>query len=178
MSFQNTVLPPSTITELYRNLLVFPTDESKKVPPKKIDEPPVKFLGNNAKNIAIIVNHVTEVFLPEKHLDLISKMLTACKLNLGDVAIINQGTGFTDIEKIKTHLRPRQIILFGVEPVEIKLPLTFPHFKIQPYANTDYLSVPSLDVLNSEGEEGKLLKTKLWVCLKSMFEVNNSRLTS
>jgi len=133
----------------------------------------VKFLGNNMRHIAIIVNQAADVFLPEKHLEFLSKILSACKLNIGDVAIVNEGYKFVDIATLKKELQPRSIILFGLEPTDLKLPLNFPHFKIQNYDEIVYLSVPALEALNVDNEEGKLLKTRLWVCLKTMFEVPN-----
>lgn len=177
MSFKDTVLPASMIVSLYRKVLVSPVIEVSLGAPsnKQIEQPPIKFLGNNAKKIVIVVNHPSEVFLPDRHLDFLTKMLSACKLNLGDVAILNQGSEFVGIDTINTHLQPRQLILFGVDPTEIRLPMSFPHFKILQYADSAYLSAPSLDLLNMETEEGKLLKTRLWVCLKSLFEVSNQK---
>ena len=92
-------------------------------------------------------------------------------MNIGDVGIVNVGYKVVDMSTIKQELNPNNIILFGVEPTDLKLPLNFPHFKIQNYDDVAYLSVPPFEALNVENEEGKLLKTKLWVCLKTMFEV-------
>jgi hypothetical protein len=80
-----------------------------------------------------------------------------------------------DINILIKQLQPKQVIMFGIEPTELKLPLSFPQFKLQEYALCTYLYVPSLDSLNNESEEGKLLKTKLWICLKSMFEVSSTK---
>ena len=174
MSLQNTILPDILIAELYRNVFVIPSADSstKNVEVAHGKEVPlVKFLGNNLKKIVIVVNQPSEVFLPEKHLEFLSKILVACKLNIGDVAIVNEGDKFVDIAMIKQELKPNNIILFGIEPTYLKLPLNFPHFKIQNYDEVAYLSVPGFEALNVENEEGKLLKTKLWVCLKTMFEV-------
>jgi hypothetical protein len=176
MSFQNIILPGLLVEDLYRNVLVLPPrDEngmiSEVIPAR--ESVGIKFLGNNLKHIVIVVNEPAEVFLQEKHLEFLSKILAACKLNIGDVAIVNEGHKFADIATIKKELRPHCIILFGLEPTDLKLPLNFPHFKIQNYDDVAYLSVPALEILNVDNEEGKLLKTRLWVCLKTMFEVQN-----
>jgi len=34
-----------------------------------------------------------------------------------------------------------------------------------------YLQVPALEELNGDSEQAKLLKTKLWVCLRQLFQV-------
>ncbi len=130
-----------------------------------------KFLGKNQQHVAIIVRSPGEAFLPEQHLQLLTKMLSACKLNLGDVAIVNDASRQVEINQLKAQLFPKQVLLFGIGPEETGLPLSFPMFKAQEYAGTTYLYTPSLDDLNQETEEGKLLKRKLWDNLKMMFGV-------
>lgn len=178
MSFQNLILPDLVISELYKNVHLNNVENlnQKTLKLPQAESVSLKFLGNNAKRVTIIVKHVNETFLPEKHLEFLIKILSACKLNIGDVAIINQANRPANINQLLQQLHPKQLIMFGIEPTEIKLPMSFPNFKLQLYADTTYLSVPSLDLLNSETEDGKLLKTKLWVCLKAMFDVSGSKL--
>jgi hypothetical protein len=49
--------------------------------------------------------------------------------------------------------------------------MDFPVFKIQAYDQCTYLPAPSLEELVRPGDEGKLLKSKLWVCLKTLFAI-------
>jgi hypothetical protein len=130
-----------------------------------------KFLGNNRQQVAVIVRFAGEAFLPENHLQMLTKMLGACKLNLGDVAIVNDASQKVEINALKDQLSPKRVLLFGVSPEETGLPLSFPAFKSQDYAGSTYLYTPSLDVLNQETEEGKTLKRKLWESLKVIFGV-------
>src|SRR5262245_22943207 len=109
-----------------------------------------KALGNNKRNISVIVHFPSEVFVPEAELQFLTKMLGACKLNLADVAIVNHATSAVEIEQLKTQLQPRYVLLFGVEPTEILLPINSPSFKEQPYAGTTYLFSPGLSQLNQE----------------------------
>jgi hypothetical protein len=109
------------------------------------------------------------VFVPESDLQFLTKMLSACKLNLADVAIVNHATSEVAIDQLKEQLRPLHVLLFGVEPTTIRLPISFPAFKEQAYAGTTYLFAPGLAQLNQETEEAKLTKRKLWDCLKRMF---------
>ncbi len=130
-----------------------------------------KVLGNNRQHVAVIVRFPGEAFLPENHLQMLTKMLGACKLNLGDVAIVNDATQQVNINVLKDQLSPKRVLLFGVSPEETGLPLNFPAFKDQEYAGSTYLYTPSLDELNKETEEGKVLKRKLWESLKKIFGV-------
>ncbi|MBO9201349.1 MULTISPECIES: hypothetical protein [Niastella] len=128
-----------------------------------------KTLGNNKQQITVVVNCTNDVYVPEADLAFLTKMLGACKLNMADVAIVNHATAPVAIEKLKAQLQPKSLLLFGVEPGDIQLPINFPPFKEQPYAGTTYLYTPALSLLNQETEEAKLLKRKLWDCLKRMF---------
>lgn len=146
-----------------------PVPVIEKTPPKPANLPPYKVLGNNKRHISIVVNYPNEVFIPEADLQFLTKMLGACKLNMADVAIVNHATAAVAIERFKTQLQPAFLLLFGVEPDVIQLPINFPSFKEQPYAGTTYLFTPALDQLNQETDQAKLLKRKLWDCLKRMF---------
>lgn len=191
MSLTNVKLPGSVIASLYRQSLVQdenavqttqpamevaqPASSTAAVEPPEPQPQPVKtsgaykVLGNNKQHISVVVYSTSEVFLAESDLQFLTKMLGACKLNLADVAIVNHATAEVAIEKLKAQLLPRFVLLFGVEPPAIQLPISFPAFKEQPYAGTTYLYAPALQQLNQENEEAKLMKRKLWDCLKRMF---------
>jgi hypothetical protein len=190
MSLTNINLPEFVIADLYRNTLIQPEggalprpfqpagrDEEKRpaepavvTQPVKQSEPVTyKTLGNNKQQITVVVNCPNDVYVPEADLQFLTKMLGACKLNMADVAIVNHASAPIAIDRLKTQLQPKSLLLFGVEPGDIQLPISFPPFKEQPYAGTTYLFTPSLGQLNQETEEAKLLKRKLWDCLKRMF---------
>jgi len=195
MSLTNIHLPGFIIADLYRNSLIQPEGGSlpqRAVAPPAVEQQPVvkepvatpvtnippvqqpepaayKTLGNNKQQITIVVNCPNDVYVPEADLQFLTKMLGACKLNMADVAIVNLANAPIAINRLKTQLQPKSLLLFGVEPGEIQLPISFPPFKEQPYAGTTYLFTPSLSQLNQETEEAKLLKRKLWDCLKRMF---------
>lgn len=177
MSLQKIVLPDFLITELYKRIHLIVDSEVLESAPEvpEFKRGNLKFLGNNVKKVTIMVQYSEDVFLPEKHMEFLIRILGACKLNIGDVAIVNGGSKPIDINDLIQQLEPEKMLLFGIEPTELRLPLSFPQFKLQEYARCTYLYVPSLDNLNSETEEGKLLKTKLWICLRTMFDVSSSK---
>lgn len=132
---------------------------------------PYKTLGNHRRNITILVNAPGSPFLPDNQLSFLTKILEACRLNMGDVAIVNHASAPVNITALRAQLQPSVILLFGLEPTTIRLPINFPVFKLQPYDQCTYLSAPALDLLVQTSEESKLLKSKLWLCLKSIFDV-------
>ena len=178
MSLSSITLPGTVIADLYRDSLVRTGQQEKGPAPDIIPGNKTagqannyKILGNNQQQITIIVDFREESFLPDRHLQFLTKMLEACKLNLGDVALVNHAKKPVDMELLRGQLNPAYVLLFGVEPITIKLPLNFPQFKEQAYAGSTYLYTPPLDILNQDSEEGKLLKSKLWVCLRKLFKV-------
>ncbi len=199
MSLNQFKLPHFLVEELYKDALLTPpgkpsartpssTDSapfapapaSPAAPPAQVPTPAAspspappgyKFLGNNRRKITLLVNSPGSVFLPDEHLTFLTKILAACRMTLADVAIVNQATEPVAVAALRQQLSPTTILLFGLEPTAIRLPINFPFFKIQPYDQCTYLSVPALDQLTSETEESKLLKSKLWVCLKTLFDV-------
>lgn len=187
MSLNNIQLPDIVIAGLYKKGIIGGAPETGAVtapvatvsvkPPAEAAAPPTpaagayKFLGNNRQQVVIVVRFPGEVFLPESHLQMLTKMLGACKLNLGDVAIVNEATQGIDINLLKEQLHPKKLLLFGVTPEETGLPLNFPPFKDQEYAGCVYLCAPGLEQLNMDNEEGKTLKKKLWESLKKLFGV-------
>ena len=98
-------------------------------------------------------------------------MLEACQLNLGDIAIINLANNPATIADIKKELRSSTVILLGIEPIMIQLPLNFPHFNPQPYDGMVFLCTPPASELNQQTHEAKLLKSKLWVSLQKLFKL-------
>jgi hypothetical protein len=132
---------------------------------------PIKFLGNNSRNVVLLVNYPGEAFLPDEQLQFLTKILGACKLNLGDVAIINQAHLSSDFETIQKELSPQKLLLFGIDPSAIRLPIQFPDFKPQSFSGCVFLKSPATELLNQENEEARNRKMQLWNSLKQLFQL-------
>jgi len=135
------------------------------------NQPPFKHLGGNQKNITFIVHYPNDVFLPQPHLDWLGKLLEACQLNLGDIAILNIAKTPATIAHIKKELRSSTVILLGTEPLSIQLPINFPHFNLQSHDGMTFLCTPPVADLNQNTQEARLAKTKLWVSLQKLFKL-------
>ena len=132
---------------------------------------PYKTLGNHRRKVTILVNTPGTPFLPDNQLNFLTKILEACRMNIGDVAIVNHAAAAVNITALRDQLQPTVVILFGLEPTTIRLPINFPEFRLQPYDQCTYLSAPPLGQLVQNSDESRLLKSKLWVCLKTLFDV-------
>jgi hypothetical protein len=197
MELNNIRLTGLAIDELYKDTLLYPADNTHASPaplrepatapapspadtsvhsPSPTDTPPpvpnlYKSLGNNRRAVTILVHSPGTAYLPDDQLSFLSKILLACQMTLADIAIVNTATQPVLIATLRQQLHPKAVLLFGLEPVAINLPINFPLFRLQPYDDCTYLAAPPLHLLVGQSEESRLLKSKLWVCLKSLFDV-------
>ena len=172
MSLNNLQLPASLLPDLYGHTLVQSGEKVATAKEKKnIDEAKLSFLGGNEKKITIVVADAQQAYMSDVDLEWLQKMLLACKLSLGDVAIINLHTKKTNINAIKQQLNPGKLLMLGPSPAQLELPLNFPMFKLQQHDDCIYLHAPSPAELNHESGEIVDQKKKLWACLKQLFEL-------
>ncbi|MBV9986561.1 MAG: hypothetical protein JO301_02715 [Chitinophagaceae bacterium] len=168
-----TILPDFLLADLYKQNLVIIEGEAKaaEIPaPKTSDEPLSQWwLGSNLQKITLIVNEAEAVYLRDESLNFLSAILEACKLNLGDVAIVNIASRPVDYGFLKTNLAPKTIVLFGIGAAQIRLPFTIPNYQVQQYDGCNLLLAPPLEAMLGSDKEAKLEKSKLWLCLKKMF---------
>jgi hypothetical protein len=164
MGLDDIQLPAIVLQDLYKNSLVdLGVIASRKLIEK---ESGIAFLGNNQKQIAVIVNDSSTIYLPDDDLNFLIGILGACKLSMSDVALVNiSKKEKLDYLLLAEELQAEKILLFGVEPSELELPLQFPFYQIQQFNSQVYLSSPALTIIAADKAE----KTKLWNCLKQIF---------
>ena len=175
MDLNQIKLPASVIADLYYSSLIVMDKVPVIFQPEVVvnvekDQPDIgwKWLGDNSKNILLIVHYTDVVHLPDHELSFLSGMLGACNLTLGDVAIVNlHNHPEKSYKELIVHFKSKIVFLFGVEPKAFHLPISFPHFQIQPFGNCSFLFSPALKEL----EYDKMLKSKLWVCLRRIFNI-------
>jgi hypothetical protein len=175
MSLSYLRLPPSVIAELYKSTLIdlpdrpgpanFVSVQSRPLPPVST------FLGQNLKNILLYVDYPEEEFIPASELKFLTSMLGACGLELKHIALINLARQFVTVDELLVSLAPKYLLVFGGNagtPAGIR---DIPELVIATLQNFSVLKAPSLEKLNKNDKEGKLLKSRLWVNLKQLFNV-------
>ena len=181
MDLNHLELPASVVAGLYQNSLIDSGEITGNTSSATIPLPAAatsitanetisswKYLGNNLKNILIVVNNDGAVYLPDEELDFLTGILGACKLNLADVAIVNTNNHPEASYKELIHFFKSKIVfLFAIEPAAFGLPMNFPHYQLQAFAGNSFLYSPSLKEL----ENDRVQKSKLWVCLKRLFNL-------
>lgn len=174
MSLQEITLPPFIIADLYKDVLVETTTNTniKEANRSIVDTHfEIKSLGENKKNISIVVSDRSAVYLADEKLELLSKLLAACKLNIADVAIINTSDTPVKYNQIKEKLTPKHLLLFGIDIKQFEIPMVFPEYRIQNYDNCQIVISTGLENLLGNDENTRIQKSKLWLCLKTMFNV-------
>ena len=166
MSLDNIQLPAMILQGLYsKSLYDLETDKSVS---DDIPTGSIASLGNNQKKIAVLVNSTVAIYLPDEELNFFLFFLTACKLSMADIALINlaknPGLAYTTVTE---QLKAEKVFLFGLDTTALALPLQFPHYQVQQFNNQVYLSSASLHELQANKEE----KMKLWNCLKKIFSL-------
>ena len=174
-------MSPWLLAELYRSSLIDPGETTAKVQPGfqiksqipqeeeiSIDKDQWKLLGENKKNILIVVRNKGVLPLPENEMRLLNNMLAACKLSMGDVILLDHDfSPLVTYKELLERFNSRVILLFGTEPADLQLPIRFPHFQIQPFANGSFLFIPGLKEIAAD----EILKSKLWVSLRRLFAI-------
>jgi hypothetical protein len=155
-------LPPVALVELYQKVLV---DPGKPVQPQNDHLSGPAFLGGNQQQVLVLVNQPQAVHINDVELQILLRILGACKLALNDVAIVNmaKAPSWSDIK----NLSPVNCLLLGVTAEELGLPVVFPEFHQHQYDHIAFLQAPSLIIIDAD----PLLKSKLWLCLKAMFNL-------
>jgi len=165
-------LPPFVLADLYKNSLVI-TDDVMPAQPllNKEDDTIVSwFLGNNNRQVTILVNDLQNQFLDNECLQLLTNMLAALQLTLQDVAVVNINHTPLDYKEMFEKLQPGVCLMFDVTTQQIQLPFMMPDYKVQVFSNCRFLCSASLNKMKGDGKEAKVEKTKLWMSLKTIFE--------
>ena len=182
MGLNEIQLPLQTIVDLYKNQLyedespntsstATPIEKMKVATVENIPVVNISFLGKNLMKLLILVNYSNEVYLPETQLSFIGNILKACKMNIADVAIVNVNQQEVSMAELTRQLSPRYLVIFGIDTPTIQLNHQFTPFNLATINEVQAFISPSLETLNQDNEEGKLLKSKLWLCMKKMLNL-------
>ena len=163
MSLDNIQLSGETCEILFKHNLIASTTSA--IITDSMIKSEIRSLGDNQKQILFLVENSTSSFLPEEEMELLTNLITACKLSMADIALVNFNSNKKSYQEFNAQFKPKKILIFGIGTTELELPFAIPHFQIQPFHQQFYLSAPSL----KEFLRNKNLKKELWVCLQKLF---------
>ena len=125
----------------------------------------INSLGGNQRNTLFLVTDSQNKFLPDDEMDLLSNLITACKLSMADIALINYFNISLDYRQLTDHFQPKKILMFGISTSDLELPFSIPFFQIQQFQEQSYITAPPL----TDFFKNKDLKKQLWASLQKLF---------
>ena len=168
MSLDNIQLTDTILQGLYSKCL-YDLDSHKSVL-SDIPASGISFLGNNQKKITILVNSEAAIYLLDDELNFLLGILTACKLSMADIALVNLAKNPDLVYAVLSEqLKAEKVFLFGLSAANIELPLQFPHYQVQQYAGITFMTAPAITLSNPDTDAVKSEKRKLWEKLKLIF---------
>lgn len=129
------------------------------------------YLGRFQKKILVIHKQNDTKHISDEALQLFTGILTACKLTMEDVGIMNLYKHKVHYQEMVEAFHPTYIFSFGMEPTELQLPFQIPNYQAQFYSNTTFLFAVSFDAMLPQSPNSKQEKTKLWNSLKKIFQL-------
>lgn len=160
---QKIKLPVSVLSGLFGNCL-FDLQVSVNEPQNALANPSSMHEPASVR-ILVAADAKTDEIAPAQHIFL-DAIMKACKLESKDYAVLtNKASRFKDFLSMHNHFKHKELILFGIEPASIGLPIHFPHFQVQSFQQVSYLSAPPLEKIEAD----KALKVQLWQSLKQLF---------
>ena len=166
MSLENFQIPVLLLPELYKDSLV--QLDIPQASADKLEETELFYLGNNKKNILVLVNETDAVHLKDANMELLSNILNACKLNMNDICLLNVNqNNKVLVTELLTRFHTKSLLVFGTLPDNVRLPESFNAYENKTYQNCSVLLVDSLEKIAADPE----LKKSLWRALKSLFHL-------
>lgn len=160
----------SQLTELYgASVFVMDADRPGKPAIKKeipsIIKETIPFKGKNKKRILWVVYEPEQSYLSDTDFDFLSQIITACKMNMDDVALINAATKDFSVAEVLDQLNPVTLIFCGVPHTFLPFPIN--EYILYPHQKRNYFVCDSLNELQHD----KVKKSKLWLVLKEILAI-------
>lgn len=175
MELNGLAFSQTQLAELYKDKLVVtePMSETTAAKPAVAAEPVMKaepkpsinIKGKNKKGILWVVDEPGQAFLDDADFEFLSQILTACKMNMDDIALVNLAHNTHSIHEITDVLKPSVVLLCGIEYQS--LPFKLDEYIIYPHTKKQYFLSDRLEDLRND----KAKKTKLWLALKAIFSL-------
>lgn len=134
-------------------------------------EPGYSFLGKNLRNICFLVNYPDDEFIPEDQFTFLQKILTACKLSLNDITLINTNKTAVELQALQRQFQSSIIFFWGNAPDIMGMNQNFPDMTISAWGNIQILPVMQAEMMSWDNPRGLEMKRNLWISLKKLFNL-------
>lgn len=166
MSLDQIHLNPRQTADLYEGLLVdgagpsTPTDYPLAAPPP--------MLGHYGRKILILVQEPDHAFLGDEDLQFLTGVITACKMSLADVGIVNLSSApIGSFEQMCQSIEPSACWIFGIHTPAMGLPPMNDPNHSYTHRSLPIFWAPSLQQLATDPQA----KRALWTQLKKHYGI-------
>lgn len=143
------------------SFLPFFIDTQIFIPPQKQVQKPLKYYGENKKNILILLEDKATDFMKSESYSFLTDIMRAVKFSSHEVAIVNLGENETaNWNMFKQQFLPSVVLIF----CETDLPVPN-YYEIVSYQESRLLKAHPLPILRSD----KSKKTALWKNMQILF---------
>lgn len=165
MSLERLQLDPFLLAQMYHQPII--PEEITVVPAQAKAIPEIKYLGENQKNILLLIQNEREAYLSEESFNLLTNILNACKLGMQDVALINTANyPGARLQDFLAAVPSRQVIHFAIDPSALGLPPS-QTYQVSSFNGLPVLYSDDLQLIATD----KALKGRLWMGLKQLFGI-------
>ncbi len=160
MSFENIQLTKEQLEEFYSSHLVI-TEASRYINTEVKEKGASKGItGKNNKHFVWVVNDPDYPFLSDEDFKFVSEVMTACKMNMDDIALVNLAKSNLHFAELIETLQPKFIILSALAQNW----LDADSYSLQQQEGFHFYITEELSILRKD----KVKKSKLWLALKKM----------
>ncbi len=171
MGFENIQFNKEQIADLFGSRLVItgPPDNTLHKT-EQPDKNPVPIsvpglTGKNKKQFLWLVEETSHPYLSDADFQFLTDVLTACKMNMEDIALVNLAKNAFSFEELLTNLAPKHLVVSTVN--DHRLPFQTADYLVQQQAGYQLCCTEPLAEIRSD----KTKKSKLWLALKQMLSL-------
>lgn len=168
MGFENIQFNEEQLAELFGSRLVI-TDQREVSATESVQTaksvptaPQMGITGKNKKSFVWLVEETDHPFLSDADFKFLTDVLTACKLNMEDIALVNLAKNGLSFEELQQQLTPQHLVVSAVN--NQRVPFQTADYLVQQYPDYQVCCTETLTEIRND----KSKKSKLWLALKQM----------
>ncbi|MFM1963123.1 MAG: hypothetical protein RLZZ172_1968 [Bacteroidota bacterium] len=149
-------LPSAILSGLYKDVLI-----AEKITTSQPDS------SSPVKVRSIVLTHGEALKKTDQQYVFLQNILKACKIEPTEIALLSDSDNAVagGLSSLNLKYSTPVILLFGLTPTVLSLPIHFPAFQVQTYQDCKFMWAPGLDEIAAD----KSLKVTLWQCLQKIF---------
>ncbi|MFT3845072.1 MAG: hypothetical protein QM725_08470 [Lacibacter sp.] len=161
MALKKIQLTADQIGELYSSHIVITGNESKNEE-VTVEKPGFAIKGKNKKHFVWVVDEPGYPFLNDADFQFTGDVISACKMNMDDIALVNIANTHVSFAELTEQLQPKYLIIST--QISDWIPVATVHYETEQVNGIQLYVTEPVSALRND----KVKKSKLWLALKQM----------